>query len=172
MDEWLTIAEIAEKTGIPENTARRYAAKFSEFLGGRSFGRATKYPPDAMEVINRISQFYQSGKTSDEINEILKRENIQVINIDVEEESQPAPTSLSYDFMDEFRRTNSMILATLQQTNTALEVMANQQKEILLLRQALDQRERELLERIRKLEEVRHVQVPWWKFWAQKKTTL
>jgi len=172
VEEWLSIAEIAEKTGIPENTARRYVGKFSDFIQVKSTGRAKKYPPDTIQVVERISQLYQAGKGTDEIYELLSREQPLMVRID--EEEQPSLSLSPYEVMEEFRRTNSLILQTMQQVTRAVEAMTAQQEDLAEAREKIDElkdkiaerdnRERELLTRIEKLEEAQQKKKPWWKF--------
>lgn len=190
MEEWLSIAEIADKSGIPENTARRYVGKFSDFIQVKSTGRAKKYPPETIGVVERISQLYQGGKSTDEIYELLSRE--QPLVVEVEQEEQPSLSLTPYEVMEEFRRTNMLILQTMQQVSQAVESMTGQQQEINRLRQeveaAKDQelqitegqrklediekelhlakdRERDLLDRLARIEEEQ--KKPWWKLWGK-----
>lgn len=173
MDEWLSIAEIADKIGIPDNTARRYAGKFSDFMQSKTYGRTKKYTPDAIQVIERVSQLYQSGKSTDEIYELLQRE--KPIVVEVEEEERPSLFVQPYEVMEEFRRTNSLILQTMQQVSEAVETMTAQQQELAESRRKIDElkdmvreretREKELLQRIAQIEEAQ--KRPWWKLWGK-----
>ena len=84
---WLSVAEIAKLTRIPAPTARRYAALFKDFLGGRRMGRVTKYPEESVVVFERISRMYGEGKVTAEIDDGLRTEFPRII--DVEHRAQP-----------------------------------------------------------------------------------
>lgn len=71
---WLSVAEIAKRTRIPAPTARRYAALFKDFLGGRKMGRVTKYPEESLGVFERISRLYADGGVTAEIEDALRAE--------------------------------------------------------------------------------------------------
>jgi hypothetical protein len=71
---WLSVAEIAKRTRIPAPTARRYAALFKDFLGGRKMGRVTKYPEESLGVFERISRLYADGGVTAEIEDALRTE--------------------------------------------------------------------------------------------------
>jgi DNA-binding transcriptional MerR regulator len=67
----LTIAEIAEKLGIAESTARRYAKQFSQFLPSKQIGRTMKYSPQALEILRDTAILFKKGHTSEEVQELL-----------------------------------------------------------------------------------------------------
>ncbi len=79
---WLSVAEIAKLTRIPAPTARRYAALFKDFLGGRKMGRVTKYPEESIVVFERISRMYGEGRVTNEIEDGLRTEFPRTIDID------------------------------------------------------------------------------------------
>jgi len=85
---WLSVAEIAKLTRIPAPTARRYAALFKEFLGGRKMGRITKYPEECVVVFEKVSRMYGEGKVTAEIEDALRGEFTRTI--DVEHAGPPA----------------------------------------------------------------------------------
>ena len=62
MDEFMSVPKIAIRTGMVENMVRRYIARFPEFFTYRVSEGVKRYPPEAVEVINRISDLYQEGK--------------------------------------------------------------------------------------------------------------
>ncbi|MEF2231731.1 MAG: hypothetical protein V3571_12440 [Pseudodesulfovibrio sp.] len=76
------MAEIAKRTRIPAPTARRYAALFKDFLGGRKMGRITKYPDDCVVVFERVSRMYGEGKVTAEIEDALRAEFTRTIDVD------------------------------------------------------------------------------------------
>ena len=79
---WLSVAEIAKLTRIPAPTARRYAALFKDFLGGRKMGRVTKYPEESVTVFERISRMYGEGRVTAEIEDGLRSEFPRIIDVD------------------------------------------------------------------------------------------
>ena len=74
MDEFMSVPKIAVKIGAVENMVRRYIARFPEFFTFRVSEGVKRYPPEALEVINRISELYQEGKKREEIREALKKD--------------------------------------------------------------------------------------------------
>lgn len=99
MAEWLLVSEISEKTGIPENTVRRYVTMFSVFFHSKKFGRALKYSPEAVEVVMAISSHYNHKLTTDEIRERL-REELPVI-IDPEDSHHVITTTRTPEILQQ-----------------------------------------------------------------------
>ena len=67
LEKWLLISQIAEQLDIPENTARRHAKNFKEYLPSKTTGRVTRYSPEACGILARISELYNSGLTTQEV---------------------------------------------------------------------------------------------------------
>jgi DNA-binding transcriptional MerR regulator len=85
VQEWVSIIELAEKTGIAENTARRYVKRFKKFFPNKNFGQTTKYPPDVAKMLLKISSMYYRKLNTQEILEILNKEEIQTLERDYNE---------------------------------------------------------------------------------------
>jgi hypothetical protein len=79
--ELLALSDIAKRTGIPAPTARRYAALFKDYLSGRRLGRMTRYPDEALEIFQRISELYAEGRITAEIEDMLRREFPRTIEV-------------------------------------------------------------------------------------------
>lgn len=76
-----SINEIAKELDIPETTARRYVATFKTFLNGVKYGNVTKYPDQALEILEIIYNSYQAGKSTEEIKSLLEARFTQVIEV-------------------------------------------------------------------------------------------
>ncbi len=88
MVETLTIAQVAKEAGLPETTARRYANNFQSFFHAQTYGRAKKYPPEAVELVREIAAMYDSGKETAEIEAVLQATRTQVIDVEDAHETQ------------------------------------------------------------------------------------
>lgn len=80
--EYLTVAQIAQKTNIPETTVRRYLKLFETFFKSKTYGRTKKYQSDATEVISIIGQMYEDSKSTSEIRERLQSTVLQIIDVE------------------------------------------------------------------------------------------
>jgi chromosome segregation ATPase len=54
--EWLSLAEIAERVGVAEATARRYAAMLADFIPCQEADGASLYPLQAVEIFRRMAR--------------------------------------------------------------------------------------------------------------------
>lgn len=79
---WHLIKEIANSTGIAENTLRRYADLFGEFFITKKYGRSTKYNENSIELFRNIFSMYEEGYSTEEIREKLTKENLQILDIE------------------------------------------------------------------------------------------
>lgn len=119
---WLSVAEIAKITRIPAPTARRYASLFREFLPSRKVGRVTKYSEDAVRIFETISNFYQEGHVTGEIEDALKQDFSRSI------EMAPDPSTLpSLGINAEFAHTFKEVMEKFGQS---LQIIADQKSMI------------------------------------------
>ncbi len=66
-EDFLTIAELADRAGVAENTARRYVRLFEEFFACRPSGRTVRYAGDDSPLLSLISSCYREGLPAPEI---------------------------------------------------------------------------------------------------------
>src|SRR5271169_3732478 len=66
----MTLAEIAESTGLPERTIRFYIAR-GLIEGPAKSGRSAAYTADQVTHIERIKRFQAAGRTLSEIARLL-----------------------------------------------------------------------------------------------------
>lgn len=160
-EDWISIAEIAKRLNVAENTARRYTHLFSEFLKERKFGRTTKYTLDAIEVISQISVLYSQGLTTEEIKRKLHNEFPQIVEIDEEERQLSISSASSYEMLkqimaDQVEQKNFNILL--------LEKLAEQQQYI---EQSIEKRDAELTQTLRLLAAAREEKKESSSFWSK-----
>ena len=72
MKEWLSINELATKTGIPDTTIRRYIAKFNDFFVADGGSRSKRYDSSGIQVLIQIKDLYDKGLETEQVaNELL-----------------------------------------------------------------------------------------------------
>lgn len=70
--EWLTVNEIETKTGIPNNTLRRYIRQHGEFITHKKDGKSYLISNESIDVINHIRELYQENNlTVQQVRETL-----------------------------------------------------------------------------------------------------
>jgi len=168
--KWLSVAEIAKLTRIPAPTARRYAALFKDFLGGRRAGRVTRYPEESVVIFERISRLYGEGKVTVEIDDALRVEFPRTI--DVEHQACP-PAQQTEVYAEMITSFNSVIgkVAScmeviadqksiiehqqddIQKLKTAFVLLARSQKKMKQLPAGMDMLPEEFLSQTRALEQ-------------------
>jgi DNA-binding transcriptional MerR regulator len=67
----LTVSELSERLGVPENTLRRYCKIYDGWLCSRKIGRGIKYDEESLDVLARIRDWYGEGKIREDIEELL-----------------------------------------------------------------------------------------------------
>ena len=133
---WLSVAEIAKLTRIPAPTARRYAALFKDFLGGRKMGRITKYPEESLVVFERISRLYGEGLVTAEIDDRLRTEFPRTIDVD-HRGSTPAPLADGFgELAETFNDVLSRVTSCMEVIANQKVVIDNQQQDIQKLKTA------------------------------------
>lgn len=114
-EELLTIAELAERAGVAENTARRYVRLFEEFFAGRQSGRSVRYPDADSPLLALISSCYREGLAAPEI--MTRLEAVAAVRGPVMAQEPPAQTSSDVDArlaaLEELRREFGMMRDTV-----------------------------------------------------------
>lgn len=144
MEKWWSANEIVKELGMSETTVRRYLGEFEEFMQGRQYGRATKYPYQALEITSTIYRLYQEGKNTSEIKDILKAKYQQVIEIKPEIAnlgSVEMPITVSNQEYLELVKLNNILIRqntdALKQISEVLTRVLDQDQEIEQLREEI-----------------------------------
>lgn len=72
MDEWLSIGQIQEQTGIPERTLRRYLARYREQLHLKTHNRSHLVDPNVLPLLQEIRDLYAQGNSHQKVLEALQ----------------------------------------------------------------------------------------------------
>lgn len=126
VEEWYTVGELAEKTGIAEPTLRRYITKFHPYFTSKGGNRAKKYKATAIPILVRIKALYDAGYETAGLADIIRREFPVIIhdNKDSEtEESQSAPVLATTEDVAELKKILTEVnqkLAKQEEFNTLL----------------------------------------------------
>jgi PAS domain S-box-containing protein len=81
-DNWLTIAQVEKKTGIPNRTIRRYMEQHCPYLMIEKQHRKYMFSVDSLPILIKIRELYANGLNAHQVNEILSQANaiIEVAN--------------------------------------------------------------------------------------------
>jgi len=74
--EWLTITEAEQETGIPERTLRRYIDRHGHRLPIRRQHRVYEVSTEALPLLREIRAYYERGLTAERVEEELGRANV------------------------------------------------------------------------------------------------
>jgi len=149
MEKWLTVADLAKETNIPDSTCRRYLSTFEAFFLVKGGSRSKKYERQAVDILKRIKHLYDEGLETNEIHNVLMNEFPIVVDDDKQGEDVATVTptlATSEDIaeikaaLEEQKRFNQILLERLEQ----------QQKYI---KEHLERRDQVLLQSIRELQQ-------------------
>lgn len=186
--EFYTVKELGSILDMPESTVRYFRDRFIDFIPFEGKGRSRKYTQESIEVIRAIVEYNNAKMNAEEIEKALSTRFTRVIDITQERREQKAEQSKSQ--RREFEEvsaaaepglqiTNQEVMAAIQQVqmsmvglSQSIAMMMDQQKELEGFKKMIEEmelrsakREKDLLERIRALED--QVKKPWWKFWGK-----
>lgn len=175
MDSWLSIAEISKNLGLAENTARRYANLFSDYLVDRRFGRAIKYKSDSINVLGRVAALYQDGLGTDEIREKIHEEF--PAHIDHEDEAQSGRSVPALIQESHLQETISQLT---EQMNAMKENQEHFNRELLkrlddqhrYIENSIKRRDEQLTTALREIQENKKQlaagqEKKWWRLWQK-----
>ena len=181
MDEenFLTISEISEKIGVPENSVRRYARLFNEFLPKKVLGRVKKYAPYSKDVIFEISEMYKKGYDTEGIFDQLRSKRNRIFEIEPngrpqQQPSSPTTTRGSERDLEVYGQAIKDLTMSFKDIATALERSTQRNEvinELLVRLRELEEREACMREKAERLEkEIKWItkewfkrRTPWWR---------
>ncbi|MGA1840324.1 MAG: MerR family transcriptional regulator [bacterium] len=179
MDEekFLTISEIAERIGVPENSARRYAKLFKDFLPKKVLGRVKKYSPDSLDVIFEISEMYKKGYDTEGIFEKLQDKRNRIFEVESNGKQQPPSTTTAARNtrdLEIYTQAIKDLSVSFKDIATALERSAQKNEvinELLVRLREVEEREAWMREKAERLEkEIQWItkewfkkRTPWWR---------
>jgi DNA-binding transcriptional MerR regulator len=154
-NEWLTVADVCASLDIPAETLRRYIRNHSIHLKVKKSHKKYMIHHESLEVLRQIRELYASGKSIDEIEDILTQKGVQVtftvetmnednerVTVNVADELQVIKKAL-----DEQKQLNQLLIEQLQKQQEYIE------KRLAKMDDRLEERDRKLMESIRSLKE-------------------
>ncbi|MFA5408031.1 MAG: MerR family transcriptional regulator [Bacilli bacterium] len=82
----LTIREVAEASGLPTETSRRYLKQFAEFCPSAREGRRILYDDEVVRAVVRVRALYDQGLSTEEIRAALAQELTPTLDAEVVED--------------------------------------------------------------------------------------
>lgn len=161
-EEWITVMEAGEQTGIPTQTIRRYMNVHKRFLRIKKQYKSYYLHNDCIKVFMKIRDLYQKGKTQQEVEDILGYEGlpatIDMVDEDGERDSVGvgevvAEIKASLDEQKEFNQELLKLFKEQQAKLDAQEVLMKKQQEFI--ETALKERDEKLLLSMREMQETR-----------------
>jgi predicted transcriptional regulator len=158
VNNYLSISEIADKTGISNSTCRRYLSTFERFFVVKGGNRLKKYESSAVVVLGRIRDLYNDGQDTDEIYNILVNEFPMVINGDEQQETNnhQVPSLATSDDIAEIKQQLVDQRESMQRqeefNKALLQKLDEQQKYI---EQSIERRDRQLMEVLKESQQAR-----------------
>ena len=138
--EWLTINELADKTGIPDSTIRRYIAKFSDFFVVKGGSRSKRYEDTAIKILLRIKDLYDKGLETDQTHNTLLKEFPRIVDHEAPEEQSNLPALATSDDITEIKQ---MLKAQQEFSNRLLDRLSKQEHYI---KESIERRDKELMQ--------------------------
>lgn len=90
MYHMLTIREVAEASGLPTETTRRYLKQFAEFCPSTREGRRILYDDEVVRCVVRVRALYDQGLGTEEIRAALTEELTPTLDAEVVEDPPAA----------------------------------------------------------------------------------
>lgn len=147
-NEWITVSEVSQKSGIPVETIRRYIRIHGHHLKVRKLHKKYHLHDECVTVIDQIRNLYAQGKNVDEVDQALSNAGVP-LTITVE--------SNVHDSHEHDERLENILIEMQEKLDQQqefnrllLDRLDHQQKYI---EDRLENRDRMLMESIRQLQE-------------------
>jgi DNA-binding transcriptional MerR regulator len=148
MIQWTTIPAAAKESGIPDRTLRRYVDRHGLYIPSRRDGRTILISRESFEVIRFIRDRYSGGDMAEQVEEALADRFNRTLTVTEDEPDSRSLTTFEAvgKLAEEVRALRDQLAKRDAEVAVALERIEKLEAE-------RDQRDRELLEELRK---------PWW----------
>lgn len=171
-----TISELALSLEVPDSTARRWAKQLADLLPAETIGRAIRYKPEAEEILKQAAELFGEGRTAGEVHHLLSQTYIRTVSGEPEENHQDEealpvvangerlPDGLRQalkDLVREVVQEEVKVIVQDQLERSRQELAAVQEVAEQKRRQHEEERDKKLMEAIRKLQE--QAEKPWWR---------
>ncbi|MFB7142747.1 MULTISPECIES: MerR family transcriptional regulator [Terrabacteria group] len=171
-NQWLSVAEVGEKVGIPVETIRRYIRSHGIHMKVKKVHKRYVIHDESVTVFTQIRELYADGKNIEEVEQALTDKGVPMIITVKDENDEPMTVSVT----EELKRVNDTLNEKFEKQNEfnklLLERLDQQQKYI---NESLNKRDQLLLESIRSLQEEKQARIemaaaaekPKLSFWAR-----
>ncbi|MNI68364.1 hypothetical protein D3C87_1057370 [compost metagenome] len=93
--KWLSVAELSNKSNVPESTARRYLGRYEAYFRYDDRQRGRRYAPDSVPVLIFIQNCYGGGMEQEEIESaLLKQFPVNAVTVSEPSHATQAPTPI------------------------------------------------------------------------------
>src|SRR6056297_2981753 len=140
MDKWVNKSKISDITGIPYSTLSRILSRLNHFFDAKREGKKRLYRESQINLIEKIRDLLNDGKTYDEIYDLLSENHAQYM----EQVSEEGVVTIHSGEPPRIYK--------------AIEIIANQEKEInelkekvLSLEKRMEEQRTELLKEINEM---------------------
>ncbi|PTM52703.1 hypothetical protein [Desmospora activa] len=146
MEEWLSVREIAEQTGWPDKTIRRYIDDFPDFILVRRIDRILRVPKESVEIMDQIRYLYQKGWGKERIKKLLGDMHPMNIVKDTSVGSPPTSPVLTRGDLVSMKNLLFEMGEAYKQSQERIEQL---EEEIRALRGTLEKRDQTIIEEVK-----------------------
>jgi hypothetical protein len=152
--EWFSVLDVEKKTGIPNQTLRRYISVHGHHLNVKKQGKGYYLADEAVKVIQEIRKLYEGGLTSQQVNDSLVEKAIPMI-VNISEGEQKVSIHVG-EALQELRKTLDEQNKAIRSQNELINSLAEQiQKQQEYIDNKLEERDQKLMAAIRENQEAK-----------------
>lgn len=155
VSEWYSVMDMAEKTGIPHQTLRRYMTSHSHLLKMKKQHKAYQIHEECIDTFNKMRELYSDGKTQEQVDSVLASTGITV-TIDMPNENGEQVSvnvaSVLVNIQDKMNEQENHIKELTESIRMQSKQIDQQQQYI---KESLEMRDRLLMESLKESQETR-----------------
>lgn len=168
MEEWLSISDVVNRTGIPENTVRRYVRNHKMFLKMKKGQRNSYWLHECdLHRIGEIRKLYEDGLSVEEVNEWLKDKGVMTITVKDEDGGDVVLSEVVNQLRESMKKQeefNKLLLQKLDEQNQYIHEKLEQRDKMLLesMKESMEFRKEVAIS-----EKESAAKRRWWEFWRK-----
>jgi DNA-binding transcriptional MerR regulator len=155
-NEWLSVADISEKVGIPVETIRRYIRSHGVHMKVKKIHKRYVIHSESVTVFKQIRELYADGKNVEEVEQTLSSRGIPLTVTVKNDDDKPMTVNVA----DELQRMNERyerLENKFDERERFFEEKFQQQQRHI--DESLKKRDRALMESIRSFQEEKQVRI-------------
>jgi DNA-binding transcriptional MerR regulator len=158
-NEWLSVADISEKVGIPVETIRRYIRSHGVHMKVKKIHKRYVIHNESVTVFKQIRELYADGKNVEEVEQTLSSRGIPLTVTVKNDDDKPMTVNVADELQQIKQALEEQSKASEEQKEFNKLLLERLEQQDRYIKESLESRDRALMESIRSFQEEKQARI-------------